>query len=261
MSEKNALSEADKNRIRLEELFRHEIQQQLLRRHEREEKKRQNGYRSRWEEFSTFINSAFFLWFLSTIVLGVISFSFTTWQKQREEERREYEQEKAIERDVKKLDAEISSRLSYVNSLILAQDPLLIEPTNVVGFLALERPTEAKYPVNVFPEFSNRTLRSLLWELSRSVPEYEKFQIDDALTEAKKLSAIYMKQQPDNKFQVENWKKYKAQMAAQGKEEMGFALSYSSSPLDLKALNLERWGSPLTCLDVEKKMIERPIDK
>jgi hypothetical protein len=259
MAEKNSLTEAERNRIRLEELFRYEVQQQIEKKRDKEEKKKDEK-KSRWQDISTFINSAFFLWFLSSVIIGFISFSYTVWQKQREEERRLYEQKQTIEREVKRLDAEISSRLNYVNSLIMSQDPLLIEPTSVSGFLALEKPLEAKYPVNVFPEYSNRTLQSLLWDLSRAVPEAEKWEIEKALNESRKISSIYMKLHPDREVFVQNWKKYKERMASEGKQALGLIRSYVSDPLDLKALNLDRWGRPLTSLDVKNIPIEKPID-
>lgn len=260
MADKNSLTEAERNRIRLEELFRYEVQQQLEKRRDKEEQKKAQERTTR-QDILAFINSAFFLWFLSSVVLGAASFSYTVWQKQREEERRLYEQEQTIEREVKKLDAELSSRLNYVNSLILSQDPFLADPTSVPGFLALERPLDAKYPVNVFPEYSTRTLQSLLWELSRSVPQNEKLEIEMALEESKKLSSVYMSEQSSKEILVQNWKKHKEKMASEGKRAMAYLVGYSTSPLNLKALNLDRWGRPLTCLDAIRTPIDEPIEK
>lgn len=98
----------DRKRIYQEEVYRYEIRSQL---NATNTKKNTGG--KTW----TVVNSAFFLWFLSSVVVGVISFSYAKWDKQREIEREQRERAALIEQEniqrARKLDAEISSRLTY----------------------------------------------------------------------------------------------------------------------------------------------------
>src|ERR1700753_1358863 len=104
------LAPKEKKRILAEETFREKVRQQL-----RKPDKKQSTL---W----MLVNSAFFLWFMSTIIIGLVSFSYTVWDRSREEQRRKDEDARAIEREkrltAKKLDAEISNRLYYFGHLL-----------------------------------------------------------------------------------------------------------------------------------------------
>lgn len=88
----------DRKRIYQEEVYRYEVRAQL----DKVDKKKNKEAGKIW----AFVNSTLFLWFLSSIVLGIISFSYAKWDRQREIEREQRER-------AEKLDTEISSRLTH----------------------------------------------------------------------------------------------------------------------------------------------------
>lgn len=99
----------DRKRIYQEEVYRCEIRAQL----DKAAQKNTKAERKMW----AFVNSAFFLWFLSSVVLGSISFSYAKWDKQREIESEQRKRAALAEQEniqrTRKLDSEISSRLTY----------------------------------------------------------------------------------------------------------------------------------------------------
>jgi hypothetical protein len=103
------LRNSDKKRIYQEEAYRREVREQLAETNPPKTKESAKIW--------TFINSSFFLWFLSSVLIGIISFSYAKWDKQRELEREQRERAALVEREniqiARKLDAEISSRLNY----------------------------------------------------------------------------------------------------------------------------------------------------
>jgi|GEM_PF-2170648 len=212
----NMLTDEEKNHIKLEEILRHEIRHQL----------RNEADKSRWSRAWTFVNSAVFLWFLSTIVVGTIGLIYASSEKQKENERRVYEQQQAIARDKllsqRKLDAEISSRLSYFEFVLdLRRD--------ATAYLVLQKPSEAKYPVNVFPEYASRSFQSLLWELQEVVPQNEKGEIEEAYEISRTFSTNYLGSTP---LQESSNKKRPSVLETLSRE-------------DIIKLNLQRWHKPL----------------
>jgi hypothetical protein len=168
------LSEDEKAHIREEEILRSEIRKQL------------DGTQligSKSSAIWKFINSAFFLWFASSVILASASFLYGHWEKQRV-----VEQERSL--TARKLDAEIASRLRYFSAFYQLgnREGARANDLRLKALLSLEKPSEAEYPVNVFPEYANRSFRSLLWELTRVVPENEKKGLDTADSAATKLS-------------------------------------------------------------------------
>ncbi len=125
------------------------------------------------------INSPFFLWFLSTIVIGTGTFIFGKWQEQRKICLSNQE-------IVRKLDLEISNRLSFFCQQTIAK------VSQEEALLILERPAKSDFPPGVFPEFANRTLRALLWELHSLVLEPEKNEIERAINEANNFKKVYL---------------------------------------------------------------------
>jgi hypothetical protein len=103
------LTDKHKERIYQEEVYRREVREQLDNTNPPRAKK--------GAKIWTFINSPFFLWFLSSAVVGIISFSYANWDKQRGLERDQRERAALVDREniqtARKLDAEISSRLTY----------------------------------------------------------------------------------------------------------------------------------------------------
>ncbi|HEU0143373.1 MAG TPA: hypothetical protein VFQ47_01190 [Nitrososphaera sp.] len=127
------LRNIDKKRIYQEEVYRYEVRAQL----DKTVQKNNKAEGKIW----TFVNSAFFLWFLSSVVIGGISFSYVKWEKQREIEREQRERAALAEQEniqrTRKLDAEISSRLTY---FFYSQD--IPKHVNVSEVLELEKVVE-----------------------------------------------------------------------------------------------------------------------
>jgi hypothetical protein len=235
------LTDDEKNHIRLEEVFRHEVQQELLKKEEV----------TLWRgKIWAFINSAIFLWFLSTVVIGTASLIYTTQQKKSEEQRRQHEQDLLVQREnfitARKLDTEISSRLSYFNLMAIDFDYAKLRK----ALLALNRPLEADYPINIFPEYSARSFQSLLFELLQVAPGNEKIEIRKAY-EATNYHLFYS---------LDSLKKYslpeflkslsKTQLTSAEKQKM-YEYQYLELLSNLKVgdLNLPRWNFPIGLAD------------
>ncbi len=73
----NELDQSEKARIRQEELFRLEIRGELAA--ERNEQEKGKAY---W----AFVNSPFFLWLLSSVLIGSITFFYGEWEERRAQE-------------------------------------------------------------------------------------------------------------------------------------------------------------------------------
>lgn len=126
-----------------------------------------------------FLNSGFFLWFLSTVVIGAGSYFYTTWSETRQLRLQTSD-------SIRKLDLEIANRLSFFAEQILAR----VEVEDAL--LVIENPKKSSFPVGVFPEFYDRSLHALLWDLHSLVPVEEKDEIKTALNSAKDFKAVYL---------------------------------------------------------------------
>jgi hypothetical protein len=227
------LSEDEKLHIREEEILRSEIRKEL------------DGAESRGSKSSAiwkFVNSAFFLWFASSVLIAAASFLYSRWEKQQA-----VEQERSL--TARKLDAEIASRLRYFSAmyeLSISHEARRVD-LKLKALLGLEKPSEAEYPVNVFPEYANWSFTALLWELTRVVPENEKKGIDTADSAASKLSSMYLfwREVGDSAFSVSDMK---AEPSVKF-EKMQDAIDAFNHLFDdskiLNSLNLDRWGKPL----------------
>jgi hypothetical protein len=115
-------------------------------------------------------NGAFVIWLLSTVVLGL----FGLWRDPRREHKEEHAR-------ISKLDREITVRLEYLCNAWFGSDMIRIggDSTSAanrtdVDFLrhaalkAIELPGRSDEPTGVYPEFAERGLRSLIFELSYS---------------------------------------------------------------------------------------------
>lgn len=223
------LSDEEKTRIKSEEIFRHEIQREI---------EKQHGKKSKWAAVSSIMNSAFLLWFLSTVLVGAGTFFYARSERRKEDERRQYERKQTQEREMeiaeKKIDAEITSRLNYFSTIYSKE-----------GFKALfilDKPLEASYPVNVFPEYGNRSMQSLLWEMLQVIPQKEKPELVEAYNSAKELSNIWALSQDEEKLSklVPNLPKDMKvlNLTYHRDDERG-------TEFDLRRFNLDRWGYPL----------------
>lgn len=227
------LAEEKKQHIHLEEAYRREVRKQL---------EGNDPQKLSRERRLAFLNSPLFLWILSTCVISFGTFLYTRWEKNREGERRRYEQHQLIQREnvlaTRRFDAEISSRLNdFASAMSNAFDD--VDGSRLRKALkALDRPSASEYPAGVFPDYANRSLRSLLWELLQIVPDSEKSEITTAFNRSKLLYQVYVAHNPT------------AKSLAQG--TTNGADSRPQTSLDLFAIqlefDLERWGRPLNRL-------------
>ena len=170
------LTEEDKERIYLQEEYRHEIRRRF----------EEAGKKSKVQRIWPYLNGAFSLWVLSAVVAGTVSWFYTKWERQGEIER----ERASIQ---KKIDAEISSRLVYAHTLTFQKGTVPDPIGDTIN--VLEKPSEGKYPVNVFPEFANRSLSSLLWELHQTLPDDvpDKKDVWRAYERSRFVTAVFMK--------------------------------------------------------------------
>jgi hypothetical protein len=166
------ISSPDMDRIRREEIFRQEVVRTLKTR----------GSRS--ERVSAFLNSNLGLFLLSSVLLSGLTYGYT-------EHTQSHIQQRQKDETVQRLDLEIAHRVSYLSVLLKPQfsyHELYTARTAVsgkersrpeVGILGDFDP--------IFPEYSSRSLVSLLWELKRLVTGTDVSKISDALEAGKKL--------------------------------------------------------------------------
>jgi hypothetical protein len=251
------LTNKDKNHIRLEETFRLKAQKQL-----ETQVSHDSGRRDAW----TFVNSAFFLWFLSTVLIGTISFLYTRWDNHREVQRRIdtqkqlADQEKAL--TARKLDTEISSRLRFVNGIFETEDSFPQDQKLIKILFILEKPSAIEYPVNVFPEYAERSFQSLLWELKQVVPEEKNKELKVAYEKSKELTSIYIMQTSRTTStpkvasrQSRNSKRHPADKSLHDDNEAALKQDWVRlmTASELSSFNLERWGKPLTAPGIAPK--------
>jgi hypothetical protein len=236
------LTPQDKERILHEEMYRREVKAQL---------EKDNGGKKGGNLVWTFLNSPFFLWFLSSVVLAGISYYYTN----RDERKTLAREQRAA---IRKLDAEISNRLMYfVNSIQFKKSPdkkvftFVHEPPIVKDSVrGIEDPTATGYKVNVFPEYAGRSLRSLLIDLVDMIPDQEKPEIEEAYKQIVFLQSVYLRAK-----QIEDEKGSDKTMPLQSQQDADLL------ELD-KAFNLKRWGQPfdngITSLFFRQDPLESP---
>lgn len=76
MSEEQHLEQATKDRILHEELYRSQIREQLA---------DKSSVPNTQDKVWAFLNSAFFLWLMSSVLIGLITFLYTEWEENRDE--------------------------------------------------------------------------------------------------------------------------------------------------------------------------------
>jgi hypothetical protein len=157
------LKYTDKKRIKQEEIYRMEVRKTLS---TSNEASKDSG------KFWKFLNSPFALWLLSSVLLTIITSSVTSYIKNAQ-----VVQEQS--RSIKKLTTEITYRVNRLNESVdrykRVPSPLtdsgnpdetkrdMVEEFVVVRFYDDLRSVDTE---GVFKELSDRSLRSLLWELS-----------------------------------------------------------------------------------------------
>jgi len=157
------LLEEEKERIRAEEIFRHEVRQKI---------EAEAPRHSRRKRLWTLLNSSFALWFLSSVVLSGLTGAVTWYQRWNNERLRKADVERC-------LNIEISSRI-FDGLDELRLDQKRIENGSVIPALTVymygvtyldNRVTynTETYDFSVYPEYKQRKFRSLIFELSEVV--------------------------------------------------------------------------------------------
>jgi len=153
------LSEEDKAKLIAEETFRYEVRKSL-------ENKKAEGT---GVKILSFLNSSFGLWLLSTVVVGFAANWYTDYRDKKIEIRKNHE----IKR---KLDTEISYRMTNLSTVF---DGIYMDLYKKrYGSYDAHRPSEVFVQAdclnsdngdlwNVFPEFKNRSLTGLLFEIEQ----------------------------------------------------------------------------------------------
>jgi len=156
------LSDDDKNRILAEERYRQEVRSQLS--HEQ-------GSTKLWK----FLNSSFGIWLLTTVVIGTLTWAYTRWENERAA--------KALFRsNIAKIDIEINSRIQGIYDTLSSEDALDFYSAII----------EIRF--SVYNEFSERTTRSLIIELTHLVPKNEQPDLKKALRGLVELNQISQEQ-------------------------------------------------------------------
>jgi hypothetical protein len=111
----------------------------------------------------TFANSSFGLWLFSGLLVGLATFSWSEWKDQKNQQRDH-------ERQVSRLRTEIRARVERCYRLIQRD---WTAPTGVPLDRRLRQAGVAGPPdtVVVFPEFKDRPLSSLFWEIRMLEPD------------------------------------------------------------------------------------------
>ena len=163
------LNEEEKVRIRLEEVFREELREEL-----------KTARAKTWRKRAlAFFNSALGIWLLSSVALGLVTWTYARWTETLAKAR---ENGEAVE----KLDIEIAARIQRLESFLVDGSS---NATYFIALVSLDNPsTVDKLSPVVFPEFARRGLRSLLWELHTRVPISERPGVAAALKVAEQLS-------------------------------------------------------------------------
>jgi len=151
------LAEDDKTRLKLEEEFRYEVRKSL---------EQAKPPLTLWAKIGRIINSPFGLFFLSTVVIGFLSWSYTKWDATQKIEAQHKE-------SIRKLYIEIPYRITSARR---AMDLAHWGPEGAIRSkkAALEQLRGTK---SVFPEFEGRPLFLLLFELHSLVPDEKKQEV------------------------------------------------------------------------------------
>ncbi len=164
------------------------------------------------------INQPVIIWFLSTIAVGIITFSYN----KNEELRRNRKLNKL---KINSIDLEISSRLKFYflqrSKETLIDDALLI----------LDKPTKYDYSSGVYPEYAERSIRSLIVELSTLVSNNEREELEIPLRATYELAEVYLI--------------YNREYRKKPTIELKYLILDKLNKAVILGFNLERWTRPI----------------
>ncbi len=152
------MTDDDRRRIWAEERFRQEVRKQIS---------TDGGLKTRRAKVWEFLNSPLGIWFLATAVVGSLGWAYAEWEGYRSDR-------DTFRASVVKLDTEIEARLRGMNSYLQSRDLNQGDFSSVVISVGSR--------LGVYPEYLERTTRSLVQELRRLVPEKERRDFDRTLS-------------------------------------------------------------------------------
>ncbi len=171
------LTDDQKLRIRAEELYRLELRREL------ESPTKKSASESRlW----ALLNTSFVLWFLSSVVVAGLTAGFASY-------RSSYEEEALRGRSQKRIEVELGHRVNHA-ATTLEQMRVNVNRggaylastvnTRVITFLnnAARNDQGEREDISVFPEYRDRTFRSLVVELGTLVDSSAHADLRDALS-------------------------------------------------------------------------------
>jgi hypothetical protein len=179
------LNDADRSRIRSEEIFRLSVIREL-------EATRPGPSPSR--RLWLLLNSSFALWFLSSVVLAGLTGWFASYQSKRNEQLKKAD-------TVRRLDTEIGNRISEalagltVDEQRIRQHPSFTPMSiyaNVVLYLDnsfISNPSNPR-DFSIYPDYRNRTFRSMILELNSLIDPSGRPELKDALDGYEKLADL-----------------------------------------------------------------------
>ncbi len=181
------LTEEEKARIRAEEVFRREVHKNL-----EATKPLLSGRQKLW----SWLNSAFGLWLLSSVVLTGLTTAYTSYRNQREQQLKKEEIEKH-------LDTEIGGRmLEALKGLAIflasIRNGKLGAPKDIYGAVVqyLDNSyiydSDNRQDLSIYPEFRKQNFQSLLIELS-SLGDTDRAQAREAFDDYIRLKDLASK--------------------------------------------------------------------
>lgn len=169
------LSNDQVQRIWMEERFRSEVRQTL------EDEKSKDEDCTTAARVSTFLNSPLGLWFLTSIVLGLLSWGYTSWTASRTN---------STDQDthVRRLATELQSRVEYAQGILKQRSATKGD----FDFMVVQSLTDSNVAIKngLLPEFATRTTRSLLLELRILCRKSQLSTINTALASEQQLKSL-----------------------------------------------------------------------
>ncbi len=174
------LSQDLRDRILAEETYRSEVRRQL--------EKQQAAEGSRGKAALTFLNSPVGIFLLSTVFVGLFTWTFDWVSADRAKFRRQQE-------TIRKLRSEITNRIATVDQMrerFRAEDKKVVDGA-LNGFVIGAKELKSWHRIYspVFLELRPRSLDSLLWELRDLVPEPEKGRVLELHRQTRDLRQVF----------------------------------------------------------------------